>query len=221
MSTAMMVLALTMRAAITAARPTEPTPKTAMLDPARTASEFITVPAPVCRPQPKGASIAAEAIRALSPDSAPSPECGWQRRTGQRSDRARRLAGRWSRRNGQSRSSLPKTARSPPGNPPARPAAAAGLVGEHHMVAWLESLTALPIRSTTPEPSCPSTTGPEAPLLAEINVGMANPAGHQAHQHLVFARAFHFQALDFQRAARLAQHGRSDGNDGLVRLFSV
>src|ERR1035441_2535536 len=56
MSTAMIVLALTMRAAITAASPTEPAPKTAMLDPARTASEFITVPAPVCRPQPNGAS---------------------------------------------------------------------------------------------------------------------------------------------------------------------
>jgi len=45
-----------MCAAITAARPTEPAPKTAMLDPARTASEFITVPAAACRPQPNGAS---------------------------------------------------------------------------------------------------------------------------------------------------------------------
>jgi hypothetical protein len=34
--------------------------------------------------------------------------------------------------------------------------------------------------------------------LAEINVGMANPAGHQAHQHLIIPRTFHFQALDFQ-----------------------
>ena len=37
-----------MRAAIAAARPAKPAPKTATLDPARTASEFITVPAPVC-----------------------------------------------------------------------------------------------------------------------------------------------------------------------------
>ena len=45
-----------MRAAIAAARPAKPAPKTATLDPARTASEFITVPAPVCSQQPNGAS---------------------------------------------------------------------------------------------------------------------------------------------------------------------
>ena len=53
----MIVLALTMCAASTAARPTEPAPKTAMLDPARTSREFITQPAPVWIPQPNGASI--------------------------------------------------------------------------------------------------------------------------------------------------------------------
>jgi hypothetical protein len=52
----MIVLALTMRTAIAAARPTKPAPKTATLDPARTASEFITVPAPVYSPQSNGAS---------------------------------------------------------------------------------------------------------------------------------------------------------------------
>jgi hypothetical protein len=52
----MIVLALTMRTAIAAARPAKPAPKTAMLDPARTASEFITVPATVYSPQPNGAS---------------------------------------------------------------------------------------------------------------------------------------------------------------------
>ena len=41
-------------------KPTPPVPKTAMLDPARTASEFITVPAPVCKPQPNGASNSSE-----------------------------------------------------------------------------------------------------------------------------------------------------------------
>ena len=55
MSTPMIGPAPTMRAAMTAARPTAPVPKTAMPAPAGTASEFITVPAPVCRPQPRGA----------------------------------------------------------------------------------------------------------------------------------------------------------------------
>ena len=48
-------VAPTMRAAMTAAMPTAPVPKMAMLAPFETFSEFITVPAPVCRPQPNGA----------------------------------------------------------------------------------------------------------------------------------------------------------------------
>ena len=55
--------------------------------------------------------------------------------------------------------------------------------------------------------------------FTEINIGMANPAGHQAHQHLVIARTFHFQALDFQWAARRPQHGGADGDDGLLAPF--
>ena len=55
--------------------------------------------------------------------------------------------------------------------------------------------------------------------LAEINVGMANPAGHHTHQHLVIARTFHFQALDLQWATWRPQYGGSDGDDGRVRHF--
>jgi hypothetical protein len=32
--------------------------------------------------------------------------------------------------------------------------------------------------------------------LAEIDVGVANSAGHQAHQNLVSARTLHLQTLD-------------------------
>ena len=32
--------------------------------------------------------------------------------------------------------------------------------------------------------------------LAKIDVGMANPAGYQAHQYLVITRTFHFQTLN-------------------------
>ena len=52
--------------------------------------------------------------------------------------------------------------------------------------------------------------------FTEINVGMANPAGHQAHQNLVIARAFHFQALNLQWAARRPQHGGANGDVGLL-----
>src|SRR3546814_1355882 len=43
-------------APITAASPTGPPPKIAILDPAGQASEFITPPAPVWKPQPSGPS---------------------------------------------------------------------------------------------------------------------------------------------------------------------
>jgi hypothetical protein len=55
--------------------------------------------------------------------------------------------------------------------------------------------------------------------LAEINVGMADPTGHDADQEFVLTRAFHFQGVDLQRDPRLAQHGRSDRNEGRDRLF--
>jgi hypothetical protein len=55
--------------------------------------------------------------------------------------------------------------------------------------------------------------------LTEIDVGVANAAGHQAHQHLVVTRPFHFQALDLQWAAWLPQYGGSDGDEGLDRMF--
>ena len=46
----------TMRAAITAERPTPPTPNTARLEPAGGASALSTVPVPVWIPQPSGAA---------------------------------------------------------------------------------------------------------------------------------------------------------------------
>jgi len=55
--------------------------------------------------------------------------------------------------------------------------------------------------------------------IAEINVGMASPAGRHAHQRFVIARTFHFQALDLQWAARRPQYGGSDGDDGRVGHF--
>jgi hypothetical protein len=46
--------------------------------------------------------------------------------------------------------------------------------------------------------------------VAEINVGMANAAGHQAHQDFFLAGAFKLEAFDPQRTSRLAQHGGTD-----------
>lgn len=48
-----------MREAITAASPTAPVPKMAMLDPFEATNKFITVPAPVRIPQPSGAIVKA------------------------------------------------------------------------------------------------------------------------------------------------------------------
>jgi hypothetical protein len=57
--------------------------------------------------------------------------------------------------------------------------------------------------------------------FTEINVSMANPAGHQAHQYLVITRTFHLQTLNLQWAARRPQHGSADADDDLVRLLHV
>ena len=87
------------------------------------------------------------------------------------------------------------------------------------MVAGLESLHRLADSFHHAGAFVPQHDRAGTAALAEINVGMANPAGHQAHQHLVIARTFHFQALDLQRAARRPQNGGSDRNEGLVWLF--
>ena len=99
---------------------------------------------------------------------------------------------------------------------PARPAAPAGLVGKHHMVAGLDSLHRLADSFHHAGAFVPQHDRAGSAAIAEINVGMANPAGHHAHQHLVIARTFHFQALDLQWAARRPQHGGSNGDDGLL-----
>ena len=51
--------------------------------------------------------------------------------------------------------------------------------------------------------------------LAEVDVSVANATGHEADQHLIVTRTFHFQTLDLQRAARLTQHGGPDRKRGL------
>ena len=55
-STAMIVVAPTARAAITALKPTAPAPNTAKLAPGPTFRAFMTAPAPVWMPQPSGPS---------------------------------------------------------------------------------------------------------------------------------------------------------------------
>jgi hypothetical protein len=56
MSMAMIVAAPTALAAMMALRPTAPVPEIATLLPARTRSAFMTAPAPVMMPQPRGPS---------------------------------------------------------------------------------------------------------------------------------------------------------------------
>ena len=87
------------------------------------------------------------------------------------------------------------------------------------MVAGLDSLHRLADSFHHPGAFVPQHDRAGSAAIAEINVGMANPAGHHAHQHFVIARTFHFQALDLQWAARRPQHGGSDGDDGRVGHF--
>ena len=218
----MIVLALTMRAAITAARPTEPAPKTAMLDPARTASEFITVPAPVCKPQPNGASNCKRQRLGHFHQIAHRRQS-----VGGKGGLAKEVAAHAAAQRvgpvqtGEAKVRFPEPLAARRVTVPARPTVPAGLVGEHHVVAGLDSLHRLADSFHHTGAFVAQHDGAGTAAFAEINVGMANPAGHQAHQRLVIARTFHFQALDLQWTARRPQHGGSDGNDDLVWLFRV
>ena len=156
-------------------------------------------------------------FRQLEPPGAWSPEHGWQMRIVQRSDSARRRAARWSRPSGRGQSGPPKTYWV---TMPASPAARAELGGEHQMVAGLDSLHRLadPFHHTSAFVAKHDRAGSAA--IAEINVGMADSTGHHAHQYLVIARVFHFQALDLQSAARRPQHNGPDGRGRLPNLWA-
>jgi len=87
------------------------------------------------------------------------------------------------------------------------------------MVAGLDSLHRLADSFHHPGAFVPQHNRAGSAAIAEINVGMANPAGHHAHQHFLIARTFHFQALDLQRPARRPQYGGSDGDGGRIGHF--
>jgi hypothetical protein len=89
------------------------------------------------------------------------------------------------------------------------------------MVAGLDSLHRLADSFHHPGAFVPQHDRAGSAAITEINVGMANPAGHYAHQRFVIARTFHFQALDLQWAARRPQYGGSNGDDGRIGHFEL
>jgi hypothetical protein len=50
--------------------------------------------------------------------------------------------------------------------------------------------------------------------VAEVNVGVADATGHEAHEDLVLAGTFHFKFFDPEWTTRLAQHGGTDSDYG-------
>jgi len=95
------------------------------------------------------------------------------------------------------------------------------LVGEHHVVSGLESVHFPADLLHNAGALMPQHDRAGKPALTKIDVGVADPTGHDAHQQLILTRAFHVQGLNLQRCARLAQYGCSDRNDGRDPLFHV
>jgi len=93
---------------------------------------------------------------------------------------------------------------------PALTTVATGLVGEDDMIATLGSFDA----STDPAYYARTLMTQHhrsvglVPVVAEVNVGMADARGDQAHQDLVLSGTFHLDRFDLQRAALLAQNSR-------------
>ncbi len=100
---------------------------------------------------------------------------------------------------------------------PALTAVAAGLVGEHDMIAALDTLHALAdllhharaLMTQHHRVGCP------VPVVAEVYIGMADARGDDAHQDFVVSRTFQLEGFDLQGAALLAQNCRLN----LVHLY--
>ena len=149
-----------MRAAMTAASPTAPVPKMAMLAPSN------------------GQRVHHRPGPGLHPAAQRSQEL--QRQVSGNLDGLRSVASAWVANedwpkkwprtplrsiallpsDAQIRSSHHRDARNPPDVTAAGTATAAGLVGQDDVVAALDALDRPPTSSTTPAPSCPSTSGP-------------------------------------------------------------
>ena len=83
-------------------------------------------------------------------------------------------------------------------------ALAAGLIREHDMVSYPHTFYRFADSLHHSTAFMAQHHWPGSAGLAEINVGMADAAGYQAHQYFVVAWTFQFQVFDFKREARLA-----------------
>jgi len=93
---------------------------------------------------------------------------------------------------------------------PALTAPAARLIGEHDMIAVLDTLHALapPLdHARTLMTQHHGIVGLH-PAVAKVYIGMADARGDEAHQDFVLPRAFQLEGFDLQGAPFLAQDGR-------------
>jgi hypothetical protein len=94
------------------------------------------------------------------------------------------------------------------------PALTSGLVGEHDMVFNSHAFHAFTESLNHAGPFMAQDRRADPAGVAEVNVGMADATGHQAHEDLVLAGTFHFKLFDPERATWLAQHGGADSDYG-------
>ena len=93
---------------------------------------------------------------------------------------------------------------------PALTTPAAGLIGEHDMVSAFDTLHVLARSLHHARALMAQDNGPISlrPAVAEVNIGMADARGDEAHQDFIIPRAFQLEGFDPQGASSLAQDGR-------------
>ena len=95
--------------------------------------------------------------------------------------------------------------------------------GEKSVTTWSPGSTEVtpsPTRSTTPAPSCPSTVG-EYPgrvcARGREEVGVADAAGDQPHEHLARARLGELELLYLEGRPERLEHGCADLHAAILR----
>jgi hypothetical protein len=90
----------------------------------------------------------------------------------------------------------------------------AGLVGEHDMVSDAHAFHGFTESFNHAGPFMAQDCRADPAGVPEVNVGMADATGHQAHEDLVLAGTFHIKLFDPEWTSRLAQHGGADSDYG-------
>ena len=200
------------RAAMTAASPTAPVPKMATLTPCGTFKEFIYGAGPGLKP----AAQRRQKIERQVPGNPDEVAFGGEQVGGERR-LAEEMAAHAAPVQGiaavgarQTEVQLVEALATRGVSAPALTALAAGLIGEHDVIAGRDALDALADLFHHPGAFMAQDYRRPIPVIAETDIRVADARGDDSHQDFVRARPFQFEGFDLQGTAAPAEHRRLD-----------